>query len=103
MRKLTLNIKNLQFLNDLWQILVTDVKKLFDSDQNSTLDLMPHRVIPVTVFPPYATPRTFKAESIIFMEDPELLHYRVRRSIWSRAQDMGSWVFSGFNTYNKKK
>ena len=64
----------------------------------STLDLMPHRVIPVTVFPPYATPRTFEAESIIFLEDPELLQFRVRRSIWSRTQNMGSWVFSGFNT-----
>ncbi len=47
----------------------------------SVLALVPAGLIAVAVFPPYARPRTFPADSVIFLENPnvELLHKRRRK------------------------
>ena len=47
------------------------------------LALVPAGLIPVAVFPPYATPRTLPADSVIFLENPgvTLFQKRKKRSI----------------------
>ena len=47
----------------------------------SLLSLVPSRLIPISVFPPFVSPRTLEAESILFAEDPDILHLTVKRSI----------------------
>ena len=49
---------------------------------SSVIALVPPSLIPISAFPPFVTPRTFGAESIIFAEDPSILSLTVKRSIW---------------------
>ena len=50
------------------------------------LDLVPPGTIPVSIFPPYASPRTRPAVSVIFAEDPRIISvnealFRFKRSL----------------------
>ena len=69
---------------------------------NTLLDTIPYKAIPVSIFPPFALPRTFEAKSVIFMEDPDILKYPVKRSLLSDAQKWISLYVRGYKTIEKQ-
>ena len=54
----------------------------------SALNLVPNGLVAVATFPPYATPRTLPAESVIFSEVPQIVS---TRGIGKRSVDY-SWL-----------
>ncbi len=59
------------------------------------LNLVPQGLTPVATFPPYATPRTFPADSVIFLENPNVdllvprtsrLRRRFKRSLFKQIR-----------------
>ncbi len=60
----------------------------------AVLALVPAGLVAVSVFPPYATPRTVPADSVIFLENPDVaLLHRKKRSILLHIQKVFDKVF----------
>ena len=61
----------------------------------AALALVPAGLVAVATFPPYATPRTLPAESVIFSEVPQILSTRgigKRSADTSRIENMMDWL-----------